>query len=69
MKPDYNSINDDDMYIYDIFREQIVKNLGGGYHRFDTVPVSHGETAMLGLSLKNFLWMWKRFQEPTKEEA
>ena len=69
MKVDYHSINDDDLYIYDIDSDTIVKNLGCGYHRFDDVPVKPGQAAFKGLGLKAFLWTFKRFQEPTKEEA
>lgn len=65
---EYHSINDDDMYIYDIFSDTIMKNLGKNYQRFDEVTVRPGQTAMKGLSLKAFLWTYKRVQGQVQEE-
>lgn len=63
MNIEYHSINDDDMYIYDIFSDTIMENLGKNLHRFDEIKVKPGQTPMKGLSLKAFLWTYKRIKD------
>jgi len=59
----HSTINDDDLYIYDIFGDCIVRNLGSGYYKYDHVSVMPGQTPMKGLSLKSFLWRYNKIPD------